>query len=60
VLSLQEFVAGLKSDTPLQLQQPQHGVSSRRYFSKVLKYNHPLHNLAHLSSLHQFEENPLT
>lgn len=60
VLSLQEFVAGLKSDTPLQLQQPQHGVSSRRYFAKVLKYNHPLHNVAHLSSLHQFEENPLT
>ena len=59
VLSLQEFVAGLKADTPLQLQQPQHGVSSRRYF-RNLKYHHPLHNVAHLSTLHQFEENPDT
>ena len=54
VLSLQEFVAGLKTDSTLSLQQPQYGVSSRRYF-KSLKYHHPLHNYTHLSQLHQFQ-----
>lgn len=60
VLSLTEFVAGLKADnnSALQLQPDQsHNVSSRRYF-RCMKYHHPLHNLAHLSPLHQFEENP--
>lgn len=60
VLSLTEFVAGLKADNNSALQlQPQeaHAVSSRRYF-RCMKFHHPLHNLAYLSPLHQFEENP--
>jgi len=59
VLSLSEFVAGLQSDnrSTLQLQPgPQHGVSSRRHF-RGIKFHHPLHNVAHLSAYHQFEEN---
>ena len=59
-LSLSEFM-GLQSDSrnTLQLQpQPQHGVSSRRHFHKSLKFHHPLHNVAHLSAFHRFEENP--
>ena len=59
-LSLTEFM-GLQSDdrNTLQLQpQPHYGVSSRRHFQKSLKFHHPLHNLAHLSTFHQFEENP--
>lgn len=62
VLCLSEFVAGLKADSynagVSQLRQPQYGVSSRRHFRHTLPFNHPLHNVAHLSAYHQFEENP--
>uniref|UniRef100_A0A7S2DQ13 EF-hand domain-containing protein n=1 Tax=Haptolina brevifila TaxID=156173 RepID=A0A7S2DQ13_9EUKA len=59
VLSLSEFVAGLQSDnrSTLQLQpETQHGVSSRRHF-RAIKFHHPLHNVAHMSAYHQFEDN---
>ena len=53
VLSLSEFVAGLQADTPLLLQDPHNNsVSTRRYF-RGLNFHHPLHNVAHLSALHQ-------
>ena len=56
VLSLSEFVAGLQSDGRGMLQsEPQHGVSSRRHF-RGIDFHHPLHNVAHLSQLHTFEE----
>ena len=58
VLSLAEFVAGMQSDNrTMELQrEPQYGVSSRRHFRNI-KFHHPLHNVAHLSTFHQFEEN---
>lgn len=55
VLSLSEFVAGLKESgsSAMQLHEPDNSVSSRRYF-RGLNFHHPLHNVAHLSTLHQF------
>ena len=54
-LSLSEFVAGLKESgsSAMQLHEPDNSVSSRRYF-RGLNFHHPLHNVAHLSTLHQF------
>jgi hypothetical protein len=58
LLSLPEFVAGLKGDGygVQTLSNPQYGISSRRYF-RTIKFHHPLHNMAHHSQFHTFEEN---
>ena len=55
LLCLSEFVTGLAADNSVQLVEPQLGVSSRRHFRSI-KFHHPLHNMAHLSPHHQFED----
>ena len=55
-LSLSDFVAGLQAN---QLQsEPSYQPSSRQHFRRHLKFNHPLHNMAHMSAFHSFEDKP--
>jgi len=57
LLSMAEFVAGLQADNKgmFQLNQPECGLSSRRYF-KTIKFHHPLHNMTYMSPVHNFEQ----
>lgn len=55
VLCLAEFMAGMDGGANSLQPEPSFNISSRRHFRSI-KFHHPLHNLAHLSAFHNFEE----